>query len=241
MSGHGGARARSGPKAWAGRGRCCYGYCGWRWPLGCSAWLHEAPERTASRSPGATQKNIILGLYSLARGFEAGTKMSTFAPWGHRGAPSHALGTHRHLIDAAQHRHFLKTLMEGAKADTSLVPDQADGSDDDGSSAVGTQDDRDGDGSDDVDSGSLSGREASSRQSTLSSWIESVGNEVLGPRLVLPAHCLRNSPVAVICKTSVTTTAARAAKLEVSRRLKWSHYLMNRTQRSKKKEEKQHH
>ena len=40
-------------------------------------------------------------------------------------------------------RHFLKTLMEGAKADTSLVLDQADGSDDDGSSAVGTQDDRD--------------------------------------------------------------------------------------------------
>jgi len=32
-----------------------------------------------------------------------------------------------------------------------------------------------------------------------------------------------------------------AAKLEASRRLKWSHYLMNRSQRSKKKEEKQHH
>ena len=95
------------------------------------------------------------------------------------------------MIDAAQHRHFLKILMEGAEADTPLVPDQADGSDDDGSSAVGTQDDRDGDGSDDVDSGSLSGREASSRQSNLSSWIESVGDSVLGPRPVLPVQFTR--------------------------------------------------
>ena len=95
------------------------------------------------------------------------------------------------MIDAAQHRHFLKILMEGAEADTPLVPDQADGSDDDGSSAVGTQDDRDGDGSDDVDSGSLSGREAGSRQSTLSSWIESVGDSVLGPRPVLPVQFTR--------------------------------------------------
>ena len=49
---------------------------------------------------------------------------------------------------------------------------------------------RDGDGSDDVDSGSLSGREAS-RQSTLSSWIESVGDSVLGPRPVLPVQFTR--------------------------------------------------
>ena len=41
---------------------------------------------------------------SLARGFEAGTKMSTFAPRGHRGAPSHALGTNRH--QSRFYRHF---------------------------------------------------------------------------------------------------------------------------------------
>jgi hypothetical protein len=53
-------------------------------------------------------------------------------------------------------------------------------------------------------------------------------------------YSLCSSPAVVICKTSLTTTVARAAKLEVSWRLKWSHYLINRTQRSKK-EEKQHH
>ena len=41
---------------------------------------------------------------NLAWGFEAGTKMSTFAPRGHRGAPSHALGTHRH--QSRFYRHF---------------------------------------------------------------------------------------------------------------------------------------
>ena len=44
---------------------------------------------------------------ALAWGFEAGTKMSTFAPRGHRGAPSHALGTHRH--QSRFHRHFRGT------------------------------------------------------------------------------------------------------------------------------------
>ena len=48
------------------------------------------------------------------------------------------------MIDAAQHRHFLKILMEGAEADTPLVPDQADGSDDDGSSAVHSDHDQGG-------------------------------------------------------------------------------------------------
>jgi hypothetical protein len=43
----------------------------------------------------------------LAWGFEAGTKMSTFAHRGHRGAPSHALGTHRH--QSRFHRHFRGT------------------------------------------------------------------------------------------------------------------------------------
>ena len=43
----------------------------------------------------------------LARVDEAGTKMSTFAHRGHRGAPSHALGTHRH--QSRFHRHFRGT------------------------------------------------------------------------------------------------------------------------------------
>ena len=43
----------------------------------------------------------------LAWGFEAGTKMSTFAHRGHRGAPSHALGTHRH--QSRFRRHFRGT------------------------------------------------------------------------------------------------------------------------------------
>ena len=95
------------------------------------------------------------------------------------------------MIDAAQHRHFLKILMEDADADTPLVPGQAGGSDVDGSSAAGKQDDSDGDGSEDADSGSSGGGVASRRQSTLSTWIEGIGNDVLGPRPTQPVQFTR--------------------------------------------------
>ena len=95
------------------------------------------------------------------------------------------------MIDAAQHRHFMKILTEDADADTPLVPGQAGGSDVDGSSAAGKKDDSDGDGSEDADSGSSGGGVASRRQSTLSTWIEGIGDDVLGPRPTQPVQFTR--------------------------------------------------
>ena len=58
------------------------------------------------RWPGERPRDLRPGC-GLARVDEAGTKMSTFAHRGHRGAPSHALGTHQH--QSRFHRHFRGT------------------------------------------------------------------------------------------------------------------------------------
>ena len=76
-----------------------------------SGWTILEPVKVARNLELAqTSSRVATTLWRrprLARVDEAGTKMSTFAHRGHRGAPSHALGTHRH--QSRFHRHFRGT------------------------------------------------------------------------------------------------------------------------------------
>ena len=71
----------------------------WRWSVNTQQMSSARSCRRSAKSRGRREE--------LARVDEAGTKMSTFAPRGHRGAPSHALGTHRH--QSRFQRHFRGT------------------------------------------------------------------------------------------------------------------------------------
>ena len=81
----------------------CGKFNGW----GAPAAAAGDDEEGTGATPPIVLAPVVARASCLAWGFEAGTKMSTFAHRGHRGAPSHALGTHRH--QSRFHRHFRGT------------------------------------------------------------------------------------------------------------------------------------